>query len=144
MRGLSGYYYPKIPRAHPQNVVAKLSGWQYTLDQPLEEDKEERIDWPPEWDTEGELNDAWAVDERQPQGLHFTPKVAPSLDGRISWFAFEEAIYDWLDIAKLAPDTWALSLKAILVGDASIYKTLLDRERLRDPNDGVDYFKIFN
>ena len=35
------------------------------------------IDLPTEWDTEGELNDAWAVDERQPRGLHFTPHVAP-------------------------------------------------------------------
>ena len=60
------------------------------------------MDWPTEWDIEGELNDAWAVDERQPQGLHFTQKVAPSFDGRISWFAYEEAIYDWLDITTLA------------------------------------------
>jgi hypothetical protein len=29
---------PKVPRAHPQKVVAKL-GWQYTLDQSLEEAK---------------------------------------------------------------------------------------------------------
>ena len=65
---------------------------------------------------------------RQPQGLQFTPKVAPSFDGRISWFAFEEAIDDWLDIATLAPDKWAPSVKARLVGDASIYKPLLDRE----------------
>ena len=69
------------------------------------------------------------------------PKVAVSFDGRISWFAVEEAIDDWLYITTLAPDKWAPSLKAILVGDASIYKPLLDRERLRDPNDGVDYFK---
>ena len=74
------------------------------------------IDWPTEWDTEGELNDAWAVDERQPQGLHFTQKVAPSFDGRTSWFAYEEAIGDWLDITTLAPDKWAPSLNAILVG----------------------------
>ena len=74
-------------------------------------------------------------------GFHFTPMVAPSFDGRSSWFAFEEAIYDWLDITTLAPDTWAPSLKARLAGDASIYKPLLDRERLRDPNDGGDYFK---
>ena len=99
-------------------------------------------DWPTEWDMEGETNDAWAVDERQNQGIKFTPKVAPSFDGRISWFAFEEAIYDWLDITTLAPDKWAPSLKAILVGDASIYKPLFfDRETLRDPNDGVEYFK---
>ena len=62
------------------------------------------MDWPTEWDIEGELTVAWAVDER------------------ISWFAYEEAIYDWLDIATLAPDTWAPSLKARLVGYASIYK----------------------
>ena len=99
------------------------------------------MDWPTEWDIEGELNDAWAVAERQPQGLHFTPKVAPSFDGRISWFAYEEAIYDWLDITTLAPDKWAPSLKARLVGYASIYKPLLDRDMLNnDPNYGVDYF----
>ncbi len=86
------------------------------------------MDWPTEWDIEGELNDAWAVDERQPQGLHFTPKVAPSFDGRISWFAYEEAIDDWLDITTLAPDKWAPSLQARLVGDASIYNPRLDRD----------------
>ena len=57
------------------------------LTNPHEEDKADMIEWPTEWDTEGELNDAWAVDERQPQGLHVTPKVAPSFDGRTSWFA---------------------------------------------------------
>ena len=77
------------------------------------------IDWPIVWDMEIEINDAWAVDERQPQGLQYTPKVAPLFDGSISWFAFEEAIDDWLDITTLAPDTWAPSLKARLVGDAS-------------------------
>ena len=46
-----------------------------------------------------------------------------------------------LDITTLAPDKWAPVLKARLVGDASMYKPLLDRESLRDPNDGVDYFK---
>ena len=47
--------------------------------------------------------DAWATDERQPQGLQFTPKVAPSFDGTTSWFAYEEAIDDWLDITPLTP-----------------------------------------
>ena len=107
----------------------------------LEEDTEDTIGWPTEWDTEGEFNVAWAVDERQPQGLHCTPNVAPSFDGRNSWFAYEEAIYDWLDITTLAPDKWAPSLMAILAGHASIYKPLLDRESLRDPNDGVDDFQ---
>ena len=87
------------------------------------------------------MNDAWAVDERQLQGLHFTQKVAPSFDGRISWFAYEEAIDDWLDMTTLAPDKWAPSLKARLVGYASMYKPLLDSQMLKDPNYGVDYFK---
>ena len=43
--------YPKVPRAHPHKVVAKL-GWQYTIDQPPEEDKAEAMDWPTEWDIE--------------------------------------------------------------------------------------------
>ena len=81
------------------------------------------IDWPIEWDTKGEINDTWAVDERRPQGLHVTLKVAPSFYGRTSWFAYAEAIYVWLDITTLAPDKWAPSLKARLVGYASIYKT---------------------
>ena len=90
---------------------------------------------PQRWVTEGEFNDAWAVGERQPQVLHFTQKVAQSFDGRIYWFAFEEAMDDWLHITTLAPDKWAPSLKARLVGYASIYKPLLDRDMLKDPND---------
>ena len=74
-------------------------------------DTEEMTDWPTEWDIEGAIQDAWADDERQPRGLHFTPKVAPSFDGRISWFAFDEAIDDWLDITTLAPGKWEPSLK---------------------------------
>ena len=87
------------------------------------------------------MHDLWEADERSPQGLQFTQKVAPSFDGRISWFAFEEAIDDWLDIATLPAGKWAPRLKARLSGDASISKPLLDREKLRDPNEGVDYFK---
>ena len=33
-------------------------------------------------DQTNELHEAWVADERQPQGLHFTPKVAPSFDGK--------------------------------------------------------------
>ena len=61
-------------------------------------------DWPDVSGIDNETNYARAVDERQPQGLQVTPKVAPSFDGRISRFAFEEAIDDWLDITTLDPD----------------------------------------
>ena len=65
-----------------------------------------------------------------------------SIDEHISWFAFVEAIFDWLDITTWTQGKWAPTLKARLVGGASIYKPHLDRERLRDPNEGVDYFKM--
>ena len=94
-------------------------------------------DWPNELDQDSEMFDAWIADERQPQGLQFTPKVAPSFDGRTSWFAYEEAIDDWLDITTLTPETWAPILKARLVEEARAYKPLLARERLRDPHEGV-------
>ena len=61
----------------------------------------EITDLPNEVGQDSEMFDAWAADERQPQGLQFTPKVAPSFDGGASWFAYEEAIDDWLDIATL-------------------------------------------
>ena len=76
-------------------------------------------DWPNELDQDSALFDAWAADERQPQGLQFTPEVALSFDGRASWFAFEEAMDEWLDIATLTPEAWAPSLKARLVGESS-------------------------
>ena len=59
--------------------------------------------WQTELERDTEMHDVWATDERTPQGLQFPPKVAPSFDGRISWFAFEEAIDDWLDINTLTP-----------------------------------------
>ena len=62
-------------------------------------------DWPHELEQDSEVFDAWTADERQPQGLQFTTKVAPSFDGVISWFAYEEAVDDWLDITTLAPET---------------------------------------
>ena len=87
MRGFSGYSYHKVPHGTPTKSGSEACGWQYSLEQPRES-KADMTDWPTEWDIDGETNDAWAVDERQLQGLHFIPKVAPSFDGRISWFAY--------------------------------------------------------
>ena len=94
-----------------------------------------------EWDQEKDSFEAFAIEERNPMGLQSTPKIPPSFGGRISWFAFEEAVDDWLDITTLAPEKQAPSLKNRLTGDAVIYKPLLDREILRNPENGVRYFK---
>ena len=71
-----------------------------------------------------------------------TTKVPPGFDGKTSWFAFEDAIDDWCDIAELESEKWGPALRNRLEGEASVFKRLLDREELRQPNGrGVEYFK---
>ena len=70
-----------------------------------------------------------------------TTKIPPSFDGRSSWFAYEEAIDDWCDVTELDTDKQGPALRNRLDGEAAIYKSLLDRNALKDPNNGVDYFK---
>ena len=66
-----------------------------------------------------------------------TPKIPPAFDGRSSWFAYEEAIDDWLDITTIPQEKHGPSLKNRLYGDAAIYKPLLERDHLNDPDSGV-------
>ena len=72
-----------------------------------------------------------------------TTKVAPAYDGKISFFASEDALDDWCDITELEPEKPGPALRNRLEGDALQYKRLLDRDMLRDPNEGVNYFKRF-
>ena len=72
-----------------------------------------------------------------------TTKVAPAYDGRTSFFAFEDIIDNWCDITGLEPEKCGPALRNLLEGEAQQYKRLLDREMLRDPNDGVNHFKRF-
>ena len=72
-----------------------------------------------------------------------TTKVAPAYDGRASFFAFKDAIDDWCDITELEPEKRGPALRNRLEGEASQYKRQLNRELLRDPTDGVNYFKRF-
>eukprot|EP00435_Cladocopium_sp_Y103_P056440 s2970_g19.t1 len=70
-----------------------------------------------------------------------TTKVAPSYDGETSFFTFEDSIDDWCDITELEPEKRGPALRNRLEGDAAVYKRLLDRDRLRDANEGVNCFK---
>ena len=71
-----------------------------------------------------------------------TTKVPPQFDGKTSWFAFEDAIDDWCDITELESEKWGPALRNRLEGEASVFKGLLDREELGQPNGrGVEYFK---
>ena len=97
------------------------------------------------WNAHG----AFAMRRRTPQSstIHITQqmttKVAPAYDGRTSFFAFEDAIDDWCDITELEPERLGPALRNRIEGDAAQYKRLLDRELLKDPVEGVNYFKRF-
>ena len=72
-----------------------------------------------------------------------TTKVPPAYDGRSSWFAYEDAIDDWVDITELEPEKQGPALRNRLEGEAAIHKRLLDRDRLKDRVNGVRYFKSY-
>ena len=72
-----------------------------------------------------------------------TTKVPPAYDGRSSWFAYEDAIDDWVDITELEPEKQGPALRNRLEGEAAIHKRLLDRDRLKDKVNGVRYFKSY-
>ena len=72
-----------------------------------------------------------------------TRKVPPAYDGRSSWFAYEDAIDDWVDITELEPEKQGPALRNRLEGEAAIHKRLLDRDRLKDRVNGVRYFKSY-
>ena len=61
-----------------------------------------------------------------------TTKVPPAYDGRSSWFAYEDAIDDWVDITELEPEKQGPALRNRLEGEAAIHKRLLDRDKLKD------------
>ena len=92
--------------------------------------------------------DSYAM-RRAPQqpSIHMTQqmttKVASAYDGRISFFAFEDGIDYWCGITELAPEKPGPALRNRLEGEASQYKRLLNKELLRDPTEGVNYFKRF-
>ena len=73
------------------------------------------------------------------QGI--TTKIPPSFDGRTSWFSYEEQVDDWVDLTTLDPEKHGPALKNRLLGEAAVYKPLLDRDTLKDPEKGVQYFK---
>ena len=65
-------------------------------------------------------HDAYGVSDEIPKvDTQSTPKIPPAFDGRSSWFAYEEAIDDWLDITTLDEDTRGPALKNRLIGSAA-------------------------
>jgi hypothetical protein len=69
-------------------------------------------------------------------------KIAPMFNGTTSWFYYEEAIDEWLDITELEVQKQGPALRNRLDGVAATYKPLFDRAKLKEA-DGVDFFKKF-
>ena len=71
---------------------------------------------------------------QQPMNLYqqVTTKIPPLFNRTTSWFAYEEAIDDWCDITELDAEKRGPALRNRLEGEAAVYKTLLDRDRLRE------------
>ena len=82
---------------------------------------------------------AYGASELAPGQLMST-KVPPAWSGKGSWFAYEELVYDWVDITVLDKDKQGPALRTRLFDAAVIYKSSLDRERLKDKDTGVEYF----
>ena len=78
---------------------------------------------------------------RMSQFSQVTTKIPLSFDGKTSWFAFEDAIDDWCDITELDEKKRGPALRNRLEGDAAIYKKILDRDALKNKDEGVLYFK---
>ena len=66
-------------------------------------------------------------------------KNPPLFDVSISWFKSKELIDDWMNLTQLEAGTRGPELMNGLVGDASMYKKLLDRKPITS-EDGVKYF----
>ena len=80
---------------------------------------------------------------RLPHGMSMTPKIPPGFDGIMSWFEYEQLVEDWVALTTIEPARQGPSLKTRLTGLAEKYKELLDNNRLKDPEQGVEYFKRF-
>ena len=63
---------------------------------------------------------------------HPVTTVPPGYDGS---FSYADAVEEWCDLTKVEAKR-----RGRLSGRAEIFKERLDRDRLRDPETGVDYF----
>ena len=70
----------------------------------------------------------------------YTTKIPPPFNGKTSWFAFEDAVLDWIDITELDAEKQGPALKNGLRDEAAVYKPLLIRDKLKDKENGVNYF----
>ena len=72
-----------------------------------------------------------------------TQEIPPSYSGG-SWFKYEDEIDEWCDMTKGEPARRGPSLKARLEGAVQFQRLIgigPDRDRQKDPENGVEYFR---
>ena len=66
-------------------------------------------------------------------------EVPPEYDGTASWLKYSDALEEWCDLTKVEAKRRGPAIAARLSGRAELFKEQLDRERLKDPETGVEY-----
>ena len=69
-----------------------------------------------------------------------TTEVPPGYDGSTNWFKYADAVEEWCDLTKVEARRRGPVIAARLLGRAEIFKERLNRDRLREPETGVEYF----
>ena len=69
-----------------------------------------------------------------------TTEVPPGYDGSTNWFKYADAVEEWCDLTKVEAKRRGPAIAARLSGRAEIFKERLGRDRLRDPETGVEYY----
>ena len=69
-----------------------------------------------------------------------TTEIPPGYDGSTNCFKYADAMEEWCELTKVEARRRGPAIATRLSGRAEIFKERLDRERLRDPETGVDYF----
>ena len=73
-----------------------------------------------------QVGDAFVSEDMASSQAAMTTKVAPSYNGRTSWFSYEELIDEWVDLTTINPEKQGPNLRNRLVEDAQMYKPLLE------------------
>ena len=69
-------------------------------------------------------------------------EVPPGYDGTASWFKYSDAVERWCDLTKVEAEQRGPAIATLLSGRAELFKERLDRDRLRDPETGVESARI--
>ena len=65
-------------------------------------------------------------------------EVPPGYDGTTSWFKYSDAVEEWCDLTKVEAKRRGPAIAARLSGRAELFKERFERERLKDPETGVE------